>query len=276
MGIYSVYNCEQTLNRARAKEYTQEEIKIGIGYLKIGVNAFKKNIKIKGVTLPDTIYEIERGAFSGCSSLQYILIPKSTEVIGESAFRDCKKLREITLPDNLEIVEENLFRGCNNLSKVNVSKKSNIVVVEKDAFNGCFNLDGVIIPNSIKKIKFRAFYRTKALKKLRLPDSLEYIGKEAFYFSGIDELIVPRRLKIIDDFAFKNCKFIEEVSIPKSVKKIGDGAFSGCRRLNILEIGHELGYIGEGFVNKNTTVLCKKGSNIDIYCQENGISHEYI
>ena len=56
----------------------------------------------------------------------------------------------------------------------------------------------------LKRIEYNAFKNCKNLKSINLPDSLEYIGKQCFYGSGLEELMVPKAVKSIGDDAFKD------------------------------------------------------------------------
>lgn len=176
----------------------------------------------------------------------------------------------------MDKLNKNIFKGCNNLKKVFISTESEINTIDSDVFNNCEKLEYIQLPKAVKRIEFRSFYRTKSLKKIALPEDLEYIGKEAFYLSGIENIEIPDKVKEIDDFAFKNCKYTTNIKIPKSVKRIGNAAFSGCRRLKTIEISYDLENIGDKVVNLHTIVKCKEGSNVDNYCEKFGIKTEYI
>lgn len=69
----------------------------------------------------------------------------------------------------------------------------------------------VVIPDGIKVIGSRAFYRCKNLQSIVIPEGVEYVGSEAF----------------------RDCKNLQSVTIPKSVKEIGESAFNPCEKLTI-------------------------------------------
>lgn len=73
---------------------------------------------------------------------------------------------------------------------------------------------------------------------------VKIIGHHAFVDNKIiEEVILPLKLEIIEEFAFSYCYSLKKVIIPKSVKIIGKRAFSRCRSLNdirmpsIMDIG---------------------------------------
>ncbi len=50
----------------------------------IGNRAFKGNLRLAAVTIPDTVTEIEEDAFSGCTGLTSIKLPKNLKILGMS------------------------------------------------------------------------------------------------------------------------------------------------------------------------------------------------
>ena len=81
------------------------------------------------------------------------------------------------------------------------------------------------VPAGIKEIKYRAFAYS-SLKKIKLPNSLEIIGREAFEGCfGLISIKFPEILKIIDGNAFKNCNSLKNIIIPKNVTYIHPQSF---------------------------------------------------
>ena len=81
---------------------------------------------------------------------------------------------------------------------------------------------------------------------------------------------------VVDQRAFFGCKKLKEVYIPENIMYLGEEVFHGCNRLEYLEIHHDPEHIGSKIVNKNCTIRCKKGSKVDLYCEEQGLKREYI
>lgn len=69
---------------------------------------------------PDTVEEINEGAFAGCSRINTIILPHSIRKINEYAFNGCAALRFISIPKNLEEIGSFSFAGCTNLKQINV------------------------------------------------------------------------------------------------------------------------------------------------------------
>ena len=60
-------------------------------------DAFKDNVAVEEIVLPDTVSAIGRSAFSGCRNLESITLSEQLETIGQSSFYGCRSLLAITL-----------------------------------------------------------------------------------------------------------------------------------------------------------------------------------
>lgn len=102
---------------------------------------------------------------------------------------------------------------------------------------------------------------TTKTKKIVLPDTVTTIGKLAFasYYNSsasvLEEIVLPKNLKIIDESAFKGCYYLTSIDIPESVTKIGSEAFYGCSNLENISMKSDIdigdcafGSIVQGFV----------------------------
>lgn len=67
--------------------------------------------------------------------------------------------------------------------------------------------------------------------KIVLPSTLEYIGKNAFASSCIEEILIPGNVKEIDDDAFWSCDNLKKVVIEDGVEKMGCALFRDCSNL---------------------------------------------
>lgn len=75
---------------------------------------------ITSVTFPDTVTEINSGAFASYKNLNRIVFSKNLEVIGHRAFMNCRSLESVELPDGLKIIYIEAFRYCRSLKSVTV------------------------------------------------------------------------------------------------------------------------------------------------------------
>lgn len=81
----------------------------GVPVKEIGEDAFKNNLKLASVTIPDSVTNIENCAFEGCSNLISVTIPLSVEVVHSDSFKWCSNLIDI----NADKMTEDCIRKNN-------------------------------------------------------------------------------------------------------------------------------------------------------------------
>ena len=82
---------------------------------------------------------------------------------------------------------------------------------------------------SVTQIAGLTFSDHRSLTKITFPNTLKYIGREAFWnCSGLTSLTFPDSLKTIDEKAFLNCTGLKSVTLSDSISDISDNAFDGC------------------------------------------------
>ena len=236
---------------------TSDEIVIpstykGLSVGGISFDAFKNNVNIKKIILPDTIESICGYAFAGCTALESIYLPDGLKDIQSYAFFG-SGLKTLTIPDSVTILGSYACAECPNLESVKLPLKL------ETFFNNMFD-------------------NTPKLKNIELPDSLTYIGTTAFVGSSIESIKIPKKvycigesafentvinsvefekgseLKTIKESAFKGCSNLKSIVIPASVTTIGTFAFWDCTNLTSVtfEEGSELKTLDRLF--KNTCI----------------------
>lgn len=79
---------------------------------------FKNCVKLKEITLPESLTVIDYNAFFGCSSLTKVVIPDNVVEIGKKAFWGCTSLTEATIGRIVISIGEKCFDGCEKLATV--------------------------------------------------------------------------------------------------------------------------------------------------------------
>lgn len=204
----------------------------------IGEAMFYKS-KLEFLTLPRNLKKIERRAFE-LSELNEIEVPESVVEIGKSAFRGCSKLTRAAVPGSVATLSDEIFCECMNLGGVALG--SGIRRIGKLAFGHLqvyHNADG-FLPNS-----------TPALTSLTLPESVEAVDSAAFQGSGLTGIELPRGLKEMGPRAlymnfnlrravmpvapadgrlprqtFYYCHSLEELTLPEGLRVIGEAALA--------------------------------------------------
>ena len=148
------------------------------------------------ITIPDSVTEIDRAAFSGCRELTGITIGKNLTTLDSHTFDSCQKLSSITVnPDNATY--------CSLDNIVYTNDKKYIVLVPQ-------GLTGTVtIPDSVIEIRENAFSSR----------------------SGITAVTIGARVTKIGEEAFISCYKLTDITIPDSVTEIGIEAFGYCDKL---------------------------------------------
>ena len=87
----------------------------------------------------------------------------------------------------------------------------------------------IVLPDMVKEIAPNVFCENRQIKRVVFPDSVEHIGRSAFWGSTLEELVIPQtsHLTVIGDLAFAKTG-LTTVYIPALVSSIGDSAFFDC------------------------------------------------
>ena len=152
---------------------------------------------------------------------------------------------ELVLPEKFKGHDYSLdilFENNKNLEKIIIP--DSIASLPADIFNGCINLKEVVLPGGLTAIPDRAFYGCYALTKITPGEAISEIGKEAFAFSGVEELEFGDALKNIGDQAFSYCGSLRYVDLGDGVESIGAGAFKQCKMLKKIIIPVSVKTIG--------------------------------
>jgi hypothetical protein len=220
--------------------------------------------------LPETITTIEKEAFQWANGLEEISFQgERLTTIGEYAFSDCVQLAEINLPLSVKTIGTRAFNNCSSLTTLKIPKATDSIGIY--AFSDCNNLesievssenlnylsqDGVLynkdqtalifyppakqetvfqMPDSIVRIKSRAFYQAENLNEIIFSKNLRDIETDAFYQTNLSRITLPSGLENIGDRAFKNCQNLTAVYLDSedSYPKLGYTSFWVVENLTV-------------------------------------------
>ena len=108
-----------------------------------------------------------------------------------------------------------------------------------------------------------AFYGCISLPSIDIPNSVTFIGSEAFrYCSSLTSIVIPNSVTSIGVCAFYNCNGLTSIVIPNSVTEIGYWAFYWCSGLTDVycyiadlsgvSTGEKLFYLKDGIYSGRT------------------------
>ncbi len=202
-------------------------------------NAFNGCINLDSISFNSTLQYIFPNAFSGCAAVTSIVLPEGLINLGAGAFSNCSKLEKITIDTtNLSLTSGGIFSGC-NIKGFEFGPKANNKIIPAYLFDGAgFSQDVIIkIPVSVNEIGKNAFSGS-TIVNVDLPDNLTTISESAF--KGCNKLAsieFTDNVKTIGKSAFSSCTGLSELVLPDKVESIGDSAFSGCTNISTLTLG---------------------------------------
>ena len=247
---------------------------------KIANTAFVNNTLVENVFIPDSVLEIEKGVFSGCSSLAKLTIPfvgakagvTSNDsyqypfgyIFGESSYTGGTSTRQYyygssmssttsstyyisTSLKSVTVTGGNILYGafynCSSLTSVTIP--DSVTSIGDDTFRNCSGLTSVTIPDNVTSIGSSAFNNCSSLTSVTIPNSVTSIGDDTFRnCSGLTSVVIGDGVESIGSYAIYNCSSLTSVTLPDSVTSIGASAFYNCSSLTSVVIPDSVTSIG--------------------------------
>ena len=217
----------------------QDNIKtvvIKMGTTSIGGFAFSSLENLVSTTIPKSVVEIGRAAFSS-SGLISIDIPGNVKSIGVSAFAECANLRHLSIGN-----------GVTNIAGA--------------AFSDCTSLTEVVIPDSVSNIGSYAFEGDTNLARLSIGRGVKDIGKCAFdRCRSLPSVTIPDNVINIGEYAFEGATNLTSVTIGSGVANIGALAFVSCGNLTEFKVSNG----NESYLSQNGVLFSKDGKKLISY-----------
>ncbi len=280
--------------------FAQAQLVIPKGTKKISAWEYAQNNKIKSVTIPDSVTEIEDGAFwncqnlktitfgggvreikcsafYGCTSLEEVVIPEGVTSIDSTAFSKCTKLRHISLPTTVEYLLAKI-QFCPNLEEINVKEGNKYwrsvegVLYRMDSAQ---IMELYMIPHGFKK------------DKITIPADVNKISADFSAYTGISEINVEEgnsTFKSVGGILYSkdeaNKLFLyaiprgfkkDKITIPADVNRINSdfSAYPSISEINVEEGNADyksidgILYSADGKTLKAYPLACKK-TNFEI------------
>ena len=186
------------------------EIPADKNIMSIGEEAFKDNKKIEYVVIPETVTQIGKSAFRGCTNL------KAVYFISEEA-------GEVPTA-KLATILERAFEDCTSLKLVDFTNVKTISVVD-GAFRNCVSLETIKKPQAIGSAYDFAFYNCKSLKEF---DISKLYKSGSFVFAGCEQLskVTTAYYTAIGAYMFSGCTRLTEIEI--NTPNVASNAFSSA------------------------------------------------
>ncbi len=259
-------------------------VELGEGCTVIGggmdSGAFQSCTNLTEIAFPSTLTSINTSAFMDCMYLETVdLSGTQMRKIGQQAFTGCTSLKNLSLPASLsagehEGISSNAFLRCPSINNVQISEDNSYLRLDNgvlycDAslilkFQGYDNPE-VSIAEGTTSISANAFEYDERLKSVKIPDSVETIGRLAFSgCSNLEEVVFGTGLAVIEQEGFSGCVSLKKVNLPDNEIELGSGAFYGCKSLEKVLLPEKVNFYGNNtledeFSQCENTVFTYKG-----------------
>jgi len=188
------------------------------------------------ITFDNEVTRIGEQAFYNCATLTSISIPSTISEMNKNAFSGCKNLKRVDISD--------LSAWCRIAFKY--STASSPLYNSADLYLNGELLTDLVIPSDITVLNFGAFYGCTSLESVTIPSHVTSIGKSAFCkCTSLTDVTIDYGVVTLGDSVFANCSGLTEITIPQSVTKIGANTFSSTS-LTSVTIPNSVSSIGEG------------------------------
>ena len=166
------------------------------------------------VVLPPSVTTTGRACQN--SSVEKVIFEEGYMTIPKEVCYNATNLRTVIMPDEVEVIDEAAFSNCSALAEI--SFPGALTTLGRSAFEKCVLLE-----------EFEM--------KQNLTSPAAYVTFYPFYGCHLKRIVVDEGVTTINNNIFQGgCSYLEELLLPKSLKKIGNYAFENAVNLKELTI----------------------------------------
>lgn len=191
--------------------------------LSVGNSSFRYNASLTNIHLSNSLNYIDEYAYGECGFSQ-ITLPESLANIQAGAFINNDFLQEIILPERLQGLGSAAFENNSKLESVTFHTAIETMTIGNNAFNQCPILNKVYITN-MNSFAQTNFNNAKANPANTSQHIYDANGKE------IINVVLPKGTKYVNNNAFNGCAFIQSIEMPATMDHVNDDIFVGCSAL---------------------------------------------
>lgn len=191
--------------------------------LSVGNSSFRYNASLTNIHLSTSLNYIDEYAYGECGFSQ-ITLPESLANIQAGAFINNDFLQEIILPERLQGLGSAAFENNSKLESVTFHTAIETMTIGNNAFNQCPILNKVYITN-MNSFAQTNFNNAKANPANTSQHIYDANGKE------IINVVLPKGTKYVNNNAFNGCAFIQSIEMPATMDHVNDDIFVGCSAL---------------------------------------------
>ena len=133
----------------------------------IGEYSFQ-DTKVESVSLPESVVEIQKYAFDGCTALTNITGGDGLLTLGNYAFSECTSLQNAVIGEKTTSIGTYAFNKCTSITEAVLP--DTVTTIGEYAFNLCTGLKNVVLGSGTTQIGKRAFYKDTAIESIVVPN----------------------------------------------------------------------------------------------------------
>lgn len=197
---------------------------------------FYNSTTIEELTIPQSVNQIDKNAFEGCTS-DLVICCDIEDCIWETGFYGGKFMK-VKITGTVNRIAESSFKECRKLQYVEIDE--GVSSIGFNAFINCISLKSINLPSTINNIEARGFdgCTGELIINCNVPDAKDS-QSSPFYWSDFSSIVVGDHVEILGDYVFCNNwrkKNLRKVSLGRNIRKLGKYAFSECSNLESLTI----------------------------------------
>ena len=128
--------------------------------------------------------------------MKKVELVEGLQTIGEFSFAQ-SGLLEITIPKSVVTICEGAFSKCKNLKTVTFADGSQLKEIGKEAFSECVNVKTITLPNMLQTVKNSCF-ASSCLIEIQIPNSVKVVEDKAFYkCESLEKIVLSQNMETI-------------------------------------------------------------------------------
>ncbi len=181
--------------------------------------------RLISAAIPESVIEIEEGAFAGCSSLLSVTIPDSVVTIRKRAFAGCTGIKQLTMPIDLSYVAKS--DKFESVSFIDADGKVGTLTdctfkKEDSSFYDCTNITEIILTKGYTGIGHDYSNAGYDIKPYSGPSSPMQRS-----FAALERAAVKEGVTRVGNNTFRGCGKLSEITFAEGLTSIGSGALDG-------------------------------------------------